>query len=71
MVLIINSLHPVATIPKHKNTRTGIAFSGLPNDKRQIRGKALVKKKKCNPFTPGRDFLTRHEFGRALPDAIL
>jgi len=71
MVLIIHSHHLVASVPEQENSRTGIAFSSLPNDKRKIRGKALVKKKKCNPFTPGRDFLTRHESGRALPDAIL
>ena len=71
MVLIINSFHPVAAVPKQDNARTGIAFSGLPNNKRQIRGKALVEKEKYNPLTPGRDFVTRHESGRALPDAIL
>jgi hypothetical protein len=30
-----------------------------------------VKKEKDYPFAPGLDFLTRHESGRALPDAIL
>ena len=71
MVLIIHPFHLVATVPEQENSRTGIAFSSLPNDKRQIRGKALVKKEKDYPFVPGRDFLTRHESGRALPDAIL